>query len=183
MTARDANLNHDATMITNIHIVSSCPSWLIDFRNQTGESRAVNAVEYDNDRMKLEHIQGVNAGYVAELYERYRENPESVDAATRDVFESWVPADQAQQAARVSGVDIHVIVGAANLAECLRRYGHLAAQLDPLGSAPPGDPSLSPGSHRISDEDLKHLPASLVGGAVADTSASAYEAIEKLRRI
>src|SRR5687768_3785196 len=133
--------------------------------------------------MNLDHISGVNAAYVAELYERYRANPESVDAATREVFESWVPADQAQQASPVSGVDIHVIVGAANLAECLRRYGHLAAQLDPLGSAPPGDPSLSPGSHGISDDDLKQLPASLVGGAVADKSASASEAIEKLRRI
>ena len=36
------------------------------------------------------------------------------------------------------------IVGAANLAESIRRYGHLAAQLDPLGSTPLGDPSLSP---------------------------------------
>ena len=44
--------------------------------------------------------------------------------------------------------DVHVIVGAANLAESIRRYGHLAAQLDPLGSAPPGDPSLSPARTR-----------------------------------
>src|SRR5688572_2782032 len=133
--------------------------------------------------MKLEHIQGVNAGYVAELYERYRENPESVDAATREIFESWVPADLAQPAPAAAGVDIHVIVGAANLAECLRRYGHLAAQIDPLGSAPPGDPSLSSKSHRITDDDLKKRPASLVGGPVAETAANAFEAIEKLRRI
>ena len=133
--------------------------------------------------MKLDHIQGVNAGYVAELYERYRENPESVDAATREIFESWVPADLAQPAPAAAGVDIHVIVGAANLAECLRRYGHLAAQIDPLGSAPPGDPSLSSKSHGITDDDLKKLPASLVGGPVAETAANAFEAIEKLRRI
>src|ERR1044071_8341791 len=119
-------------------------------------------VEYDSGRMKFEHIRGVNAGYVAELYERYRDNPDSVDAATREVFESWIPADQAQQSATVAGVDIQVIVGAANLAECLRRYGHLAAQIDPLGSAPPGDPSLSPQAHGITDDDLKKLPASLI---------------------
>ena len=39
--------------------------------------------------------------------------------------------------------DVRVVVGAANLAESIRRYGHLAARLDPLGSEPPGDPSLS----------------------------------------
>src|SRR5687767_9336449 len=115
--------------------------------------------------MKLEQIQGVNAGYVAELYERYRQNPDSVDAATRQIFESWIPADQAQQGT-TSRPDIHVIVGAANLAECLRRYGHLAAQIDPLGSVPIGDPSLSPRAHGITDDDLRQLPASLIGGPV-----------------
>jgi len=131
--------------------------------------------------MHIDRVQGINAGYVAELYERYRQNPDSVDAATRKVFESWIPAEQAQQGA--TGAHIHVIVGAANLAECLRRYGHLAAQIDPLGSKPTGDPSLSPKAHGITDEDLKLLPASLVGGAVAETAGNAFEAIEKLRRI
>jgi 2-oxoglutarate dehydrogenase E1 component len=113
--------------------------------------------------MRLDQIQGINAGYVAELYERYRENPESIDPASRAVFESWVPADQAQQATGRSDVAINVIVGAANLAECVRRYGHLAAQIDPLGSVPQGDPSLFPKAHGISDGDLRRLPASLVG--------------------
>ena len=36
--------------------------------------------------MKLEPIQGVNAGYVLELYERYRQNPDSVDPATREAM-------------------------------------------------------------------------------------------------
>jgi 2-oxoglutarate dehydrogenase E1 component len=133
--------------------------------------------------MRLDQIQGINAGYVAELYERYRENPESIDPASRAVFESWVPADQAQQATGRSDVAINVIVGAANLAECVRRYGHLAAQIDPLGSVPQGDPSLFPKAHGISDGDLRRLPASLVGGPVAATSSSAFDAIEKLRRI
>jgi 2-oxoglutarate dehydrogenase E1 component len=133
--------------------------------------------------MNLDRIQGVNAGYVAELYERYRQNPDSVDAATRRIFESWVPADQAQPSETATLDGMHVIVGAANLAECIRRYGHLAARLDPLGSEPQGDPSLSPRAHGITDDDLKRLPASLVGGTVAESAANAYEAIEKLRRI
>ena len=38
-------------------------------------------------------FQGVNAGYVAELYERFREHPETVDPATRELFARWVPTD------------------------------------------------------------------------------------------
>ncbi len=51
------------------------------------------------------------------------------------------------------------------------------------GPTPPGDPSLSPAAYGITDNDLKRLPGSLVGGPVAETSATAYEAIEKLRRV
>ena len=133
--------------------------------------------------MNLEQFAGVNAAYVLELYERYRQNPDSVDPETRKAFETWTPDASAPLSTASAGIDIRVVVGAANLVESIRRYGHLAARVDPLGSAPPGDPSLSPRAHGITDDDLKRLPASLVGGAVAEASASAHDAVEKLRRI
>src|SRR3712207_8979231 len=34
---------------------------------------------------------GPNLGYVLELYERYREDPESVDERNREFFETWSP--------------------------------------------------------------------------------------------
>ena len=51
------------------------------------------------------------------------------------------------------------------------------------GSAQIGDSTLLPKTHGITDEDLKRLPASLVGGPPAESSSNAYEAIEKLRRV
>jgi 2-oxoglutarate dehydrogenase E1 component len=100
------------------------------------------------------------------------------------VFESWRPAAaDAPVSSTASLPDLQVIVGVANLAECIRRYGHLAARIDPLGSTPPGDPSLLPEAHGVTEDDMRRLPASLVGGVVAETSANAYEAIEKLRRV
>src|SRR5215510_742094 len=129
----------------------------------------VDATGYDRKVMTLGPFGGVNAGYVVELYERYRQNPESVDPATRDVFEQWTPTDAiASDRGRGVQADVHQIVGAANLADSIRRYGHLAARVDPLGSEPIGDPSLSPRAHGISDDDLKQLPASVVGGLVAE---------------
>ena len=50
--------------------------------------------------MTLDRFSGVNAGYVLELYEKYRQDPQSVDAATREVFEAWVPADAVSPAQR-----------------------------------------------------------------------------------
>ena len=136
--------------------------------------------------MNLGQFSGVNAGYVLELYEKYRRNPESVDPATREAFAAWTPTDTpaaATVASPAAGAALHVIVGAANLADSIRRYGHLAAHIDPLGSTPPGDPSLSPRAHGITDDDLRSLPASLVGGPASESSANAFEAIEKLRRV
>ncbi len=137
--------------------------------------------------MTLGRFGGVNAGYVLELYERYKQNPESVDPQTRAAFEGWNPAElEPGSSAPVSTgevADVHAIVAATILADSIRRYGHLAAQIDPLGSTPPGDPSLSPGTYGVTDEDLQRLPASLVGGPVAETSSTAFEAIEKLRRV
>ena len=141
---------------------------------------------YDSKIMDLGQFAGVNAAYVLELYERYRQDPASVDPETRAAFDAWTDAPQ-QGAGDVPSssttAETRVIVAAANLVESIRRYGHLAARIDPLGSKPAGDPSLSPRAHGITDDDLKKLPASLVGGPVAESSANAYDAVERLRRI
>ena len=43
--------------------------------------------------MTLGPFGGVNAGYVLELYERYRQNPESVDPATRVALTTGTPTE------------------------------------------------------------------------------------------
>jgi 2-oxoglutarate dehydrogenase E1 component len=127
---------------------------------------------------------GLNRGYVLELYEKYRQDPLSVDSATRAFFEQWSPPTQQDETpGSVSGPPLEKVVGAVNLAESIRRYGHLAAQLDPLGSRPPiGDPSLVAATHGVTDQDLRQLPANLVAGPLEGVS-TAYDAIELLRRI
>lgn len=132
---------------------------------------------------------GPNAGYVLELYDRYRENPDAVDADTRAFFEGWSPPQEngAQPApVLVSGLSdaaTEKIVGAVNLAHSIRAYGHLAATLVPLRDIPRGDPSLEPGAHGLTQQDLESLPASLVGGPVSERAANAWEATQALRRI
>lgn len=134
-------------------------------------------------------FQGVNAGYVEELYERYRTDPHSVDAATRSFFEQnplpdvTTPAGRANGTGEPAALDVRKIVAAANLAESIRKFGHLAAQIDPLGSELPGDPSLVPENHGITEDDLRRLPASVVSGPSGKRAANAWEAIQELRKI
>jgi 2-oxoglutarate dehydrogenase E1 component len=126
---------------------------------------------------------GLNRGYVLELYDKFRQDPSSVDAETRALFEGgWRPP--AEDSPRVpDGLPLLKIVGAVNLAQSIRRYGHLAAQLDPLGSRPPGDPSLLPETHGVTEEDLRNLPASLVTSALCAGASHMLEAIDAFRRI
>lgn len=125
---------------------------------------------------------GPNAGYILELYDRYRQNPDSVDAATRAFFSHWTPPSDGLAPAVVQ-VDTSKIVGVVNLAHAIRAYGHLAAQLDPLGSPPRGDPSLDLATYGLTEDDLRDLPATLVGGPVAERGTNALEAIHSLREV
>ncbi len=129
---------------------------------------------------------GPNAGYVMELYQRYRDDPSSLDETTRRYFEHWTPpldGDGSSGTAAVQAPAVDKIVGAVNLAQSIRGFGHLAAHLDPLGTRPMGDPDLKPEAHGISEADLHSLSASLVGGPIASRSPDAYSAIQTLREV
>lgn len=135
----------------------------------------------------IREFPGPNAGYILELYDRYRQDPESVDPKTRAFFDRWQPPSEltsSTESWRSSGqIDLNKIVAVANLAQSIRTYGHLAAQLDPLGTPPPGDPSLEPGFYGLGEAELRSLPSSLVGGPVAERSKDVWETIEGLRKI
>src|SRR5712692_11073523 len=133
----------------------------------------------------LDTFYGPNAGYVLELYERYRQNPASVDPDTRAIFDSWSPISLETPSPVSPTVEpaapVSKIVAASDLAHAIRSRGHLGAHLDPLGSEPLGDPALLTETHGISDEDLAELPPSVVGGHSAEGVRNALEAINNLR--
>ncbi|MCL4805561.1 MAG: 2-oxoglutarate dehydrogenase E1 component [Anaerolineae bacterium] len=138
--------------------------------------------------MDLWHeFHGPNAGYVLELYDRFRANPNSVDPATRAAFERWQPPAEGQPAVPSGEIivpEADKVMATVNLATTIREYGHLAAHIDPLGLAdPPGDPALHPSDHGLTEADLRALPASLIGGKPAEGATNALEAIARLREI
>ncbi len=138
----------------------------------------------------LDSFYGPNAGYVLELYERYRQNPASVDPDTRAIFESWSPlsletpstsSPTLQPAAQAPSAPVAKIVAASNLAHAIRSRGHLGAHLDPLGSEPLGDPALQLNYHGLSEADLAQLPPEVIGGHSAEGARDALEALANLR--
>ncbi|HSE39272.1 MAG TPA: 2-oxoglutarate dehydrogenase E1 component [Acidobacteriota bacterium] len=127
---------------------------------------------------------GPNFAYVRELYEKYLSDPQSVDPATRELFEKYAAADDEPGTVSTTNIsDLNKIVGTVNLAQAIREHGHLAAQLDPLGNPPKGDPALELQTYGLQEQDLEALPASLVGGPIADGAKNALEAINALRQV
>jgi 2-oxoglutarate dehydrogenase E1 component len=146
----------------------------------------------------LSAFYGPNAGYVLDLYERYRQDPASVDPETRALFARVDPADiealvaapqkpgappVATAAAAGPTYDVSAVVGAATLAQAIRDYGHLDVQLDPLGTPPTGAPELHPTFYGISETQLAALPVEAVPFPASPDAKNAREALDGLRRI
>jgi len=133
-----------------------------------------------------QEFHGPNAAYILDLYERFRQDPASVSPDAQALFQQWQPnGDRPQRSSETSEVSTSAdkIMAVVNLATAIREYGHLAARIDPLGLAnPPGDPALHPAAHGLTDDDLRALPASLIGGPAAN-AINSLEAIERLRGV
>jgi 2-oxoglutarate dehydrogenase E1 component len=135
-------------------------------------------------------FQGINAGYVAELYDRYRQDPNAVDPETRAFFEQSPPPEFGPKhpvdlcrPVAPGQASLDKVVAAVNLAESIRKFGNLAADLDPLGTPLPGDPSLDPKTYGIRESDLSGLPSNIIASPVANGAANALDVIRALRRV
>ena len=122
-----------------------------------------------------------NDGYVAEQFEAYRRDPNSVEESWRQYFRL---AESLGGAAPAGGAGndqefARKVAGVARYTAAIRRYGHLAVQLDPLGSPPPGAVELTLEHYGITESDLD-----LVSGAAIDFPhlATARDVAARLRQ-
>ena len=140
-----------------------------------------------------DELYGPNAGYVAEQYERYKTEPASIDPELQAFFangyrpeENAAIAPQIPATAAAPGTTseyfIGQIVAAARLGRIVRELGHLDAHIDPLGSTPPSDPSLTLERHKLTTEMLSALSSTVIGGPLAKGTANALSALSNLRR-
>src|SRR5688572_20861535 len=123
-----------------------------------------------------------NDGYIAEVYETYRRDPASVDESWRQFFrfaEQLGGTGSTSTTVAADPVYLRKVAGAAALVDAIRQYGHLAVQLDPLGSPPPGAAELTPEFHGITEADLQLVPALALGFDVG----TAADVTERLRNL
>ena len=126
-----------------------------------------------------------NDGYIAEVFESYRRDPSSVDESWRQFFrfaERLGGALPETVGAVEGAADVSLLTkaaAAASLAESIRAYGHLAAQIDPLGNTPHGTPELTPEFHGISEADLEAIP----GSVLRSSEATAADVMKRLRAL
>ncbi|MFW6075074.1 MAG: 2-oxoglutarate dehydrogenase E1 subunit family protein, partial [Chloroflexota bacterium] len=140
--------------------------------------------ETDREMGNSTAFHGPNAGYVVELYEQYLDDPESVSPEVRRFFADWTPpsTDIAAPTA-AAGVDASRIIAVASYVNAIRRHGHRAAKLSPIGSGPKELPEeLRPETYGLSEEDLASLPGDAVPIWDGKAHSTALDAIEHLRR-
>ncbi|MFA6166810.1 MAG: 2-oxoglutarate dehydrogenase E1 component [Gemmatimonadaceae bacterium] len=135
--------------------------------------------------MSLPISSAFNDGYIAEQFEAYRRDPRSVEESWRQIFrlaeslgnDAQSGAPSALQPAELQAF-AHKVAGVARYTAAIRRYGHLAVQLDPLGTPPPGAVELTLEHYGITDDDLD-----LVSGAAIDFPhlATARDVAERLK--
>ncbi len=91
-------------------------------------------------------------------------------------------APSAETAAVAGAVDeelLQAVQAATSVLKAFRTHGHLAAQLDPLGSEPKGDPALEPENVNLTPELMSRIPASIL--RVGVPGETLLEALPRLR--
>jgi 2-oxoglutarate dehydrogenase E1 component len=118
-------------------------------------------------------IQGAESG---EFLRRVEELLSGADGFYESIFESMrVPSPSGiTQPAGTAAIEAVVVPTTAEaemlravaagmaLVAAYRSHGHLAARLDPLGSAPTGDPSLDPVNHGLTPQLMEAVPAAVL---------------------
>jgi 2-oxoglutarate dehydrogenase E1 component len=147
---------------------------------------------------------GPNLGYIQEQYDIYLQNADAVSPQYRELFaqygapprsESLETKRQASGAERSelrNGTDSNAVgtdllkkaIAAGQLAWNIRAFGHLAADIDPLGLSPKASAKMiEPSTYGLTEADLKMLPPECVWEDAPYPLKNGWEAAQKLREV
>ncbi|WP_276355589.1 2-oxoglutarate dehydrogenase E1 component [Cohnella caldifontis] len=150
-----------------------------------------------------QQLYGPNLGYVWEQYERYARDPEAVSPEFRELFSrlgappfpeedggeglprtQTVPGTDAARLASGGGDSLRNSIAAGKLVMNIRSFGHLAADIDPLGIGRKANVRLlDPSTYGLSPGDLAELPAEWVWSDAPYPLQNGWEAVRTLLRI
>ena len=132
---------------------------------------------------------GPNLGYVLEQYDLFLQSPEEVEPELAELFQAYggpVFADGQQPVATaaVTGTgDYKKVLAAVKLAESIREYGHLAADLYPLKNRQLDTSRIEESVFNLTAADLQAIPASVFFANVPAGVTNGKEAIDYLKSV
>lgn len=137
---------------------------------------------------------GPNLGYVEEQYDLYKRDAKAVDPSIKQLFDQYgapVMADRIQtngavQAASVATSinDVKKMTSAMKLVEAVRRYGHLEADIYPVGKKKNRKSDLvDPKTYGLTDEDLINIPATWLWEEAPANVTNGLDVIRKLKQL
>ena len=150
----------------------------------TQDGNSSGATQTDGDHS--DPFQGIfesNTGYVDEMYARYSNNPQSVTPEWRAYFAGFkggfAACMEAFAGGAISGTStnqsLNTEVAVYQLTRAFQEFGHLSANLDPLGLAHPLDnPLLRPETHGLTASDLGSMTAMGIHFGWAPTTVAEY---------
>src|SRR5438128_5460962 len=128
----------------------------------TYDHRVIQGAESGEYLRRIEELLSGADGFYESVFEALRlVAPAGISDAARSV----APAGEAAVVAAPTTAEaelLRAVAAGMALVSAYRTHGHLAARLDPLGSAPPGDPSLDPVNHGLTPQLMEAVPAAVL---------------------
>ncbi|MBW8350941.1 2-oxoglutarate dehydrogenase E1 component [Bacillus sp. IITD106] len=141
------------------------------------------------------NFSGPNLGYVIEVYEQYLTDPDSVEPDLRQLFDQWgAPTFAVEEESTKGQADVSFqlptnpnllskMVAAVKLADNIRTYGHLTADINPLDNKEKVNRRIELSEYNLTEEDLKHVPASFISPNAPSDLKNGLEAINHLKKV
>lgn len=143
----------------------------------------------DTSQGFLSGFHGPNLGYIVELYERYLEDPNSIDPEVKEYFDQGnIPTFELGTKTSENVIEnlqesnTEKIIAAIRLADHIRGYGHLSANVFPL-EKPKKDARIEPEQWGLTRADLEKIPANLICPDAPANVRNGAEAIDHLKEV
>ncbi len=122
----------------------------MDPQQQSSPHQQSVAVPLDTPPPAVPGVNGWNAAWVDDMHRRWQRGPMDVPESWRHFFEGFELASSTTHHAENTGEP-----AIWRLISAYRRWGHLAAHIDPLGRRMPARPPIQLGDVGLSEQDLK----------------------------
>ncbi|MBP1947390.1 2-oxoglutarate dehydrogenase E1 component [Virgibacillus litoralis] len=135
---------------------------------------------------------GPNMGYIEEQYDLYKENHEAVDPSLREIFDEhgapeWLNQSKGTIQATTQKTspidDVKKLTSAMKLVEAIRRFGHLEADIYPVGRKERDTELVNPETYGLSEQDLRNMPASWLWEQSPSGVEDGFDVIQKLKKL